>query len=141
MLGNTLRKTASLAAAAAVATGGLVALSSPAEAATTYKIKIYNLWCESTEDWTGADEPYITVNGSKVWSGSLNDRQGVTINVTKSSSNTTRVKLYDADAGFFDNDDFLGEFAVNLDHAGQGLQEAHFAAWTADYTMYYEVVR
>jgi len=49
------------------------------------------------------------------------------------------IDLYDADAGWFDNDDFLGRATVFATEAGMGERTVFFTEDDAQYTLTYRV--
>ena len=59
--------------------------------------------CHGTEDWTGADEPYLLVCGRKVWTQVPSAIQ------YRLPSFPLR---YDQDFGLWDDDDYLGSWIV-----------------------------
>jgi hypothetical protein len=105
-----------------------------------YKLHLKSLFCESTEDSTGADEPYILVNGSRVWgNASMNDNESEDIDVTVKASGNSTITLFDEDTGVFDDDDKLGVVTVTESQIGQGQQTGKFTGDGANYTLYYTV--
>ncbi|NEP17290.1 MAG: hypothetical protein F6J97_10340 [Leptolyngbya sp. SIO4C1] len=105
-------------------------------------LKLISLECKKTEDWSGADEPYLRVNGNNVWGPiSLNNGQSATVDRTVEFSQTAEIALYDQDVGsWFDTDDHLGTLAANTDQVGQGEQRGRFNKDGADYTLTWEVL-
>ncbi|MEG4235215.1 hypothetical protein QUA40_24385 [Microcoleus sp. Pol11C3] len=106
------------------------------------KLKLISLECHKTEDSSGADEPYLRVNGQNVWGPiSLNDGQSATINDIVEFTNSTEIQLYDQDVGsWFDTDDDLGTLTANLSQIGKGEQRGKFTKDGADYTLIWEVL-
>jgi hypothetical protein len=102
-------------------------------------LTLKNLYCIETEDWTGADEPYLRVNGSTKWSGSLNDGQTADIISRTQFNNQAVISLYDRDFGWFDGDDWLGTRRVNSSEIGFGEQQVAFTEDGANYILTYEV--
>lgn len=108
-------------------------------------LTLKNLYCIETEDWTGADEPYLRVNGSTKWKGSLNDEEDVDLfnksgNPLQISFNgQATISLHDDDFGWFDDDDFLGSWKVSSQEIGRGDQHAFFNRDGANYILTYEV--
>jgi hypothetical protein len=108
------------------------------------KLQLISLFCSKTEDDTGADEPYLLVNGVKVWgseSPGLNDKETADLAAVPVMEFRTRarIELFDTDAGGPDDDDLLGRFYVGKMQSGQGELEYHFTEDDADYTLTYEV--
>lgn len=107
-------------------------------------LTLISLLCNETEDWTGADEPYLRVNGRTVWSGSLNDGDSKDFGVGQtglniSFSQVATIQLYDKDFGWFDNDDFLGSTQAVTQQIGLGEQTAYFNGDGASYELTYIV--
>ena len=112
----------------------------PAPPAQKYKLHLISLYCESTEDWTGPDEPYLLVNGVRVWgNASMNDRESEEINVSLDARGATQIRLFDEDAGWFDDDDPLGVVTVGESQIDQGVQFGSFTDDGANYTLVYTV--
>ena len=56
-------------------------------------LRLISLYCSATEDSTGADEPYLHVNGIKVWgseSPGLNDQETVDLSAVPVTASTRR---------------------------------------------------
>lgn len=110
-------------------------------------LTLKNLYCIETEDSTGADEPYLRVNGSKKWSSnSLNtgedvdlfDRNGNPLQINFSAQAV--ISLFDSDGNhWYDRDDFLGSWTVTNQDIGRGDQLAFFYLDGANYQLAYEV--
>jgi hypothetical protein len=104
------------------------------------KLKLIAINCEQTEDLTGPDEAYLTMNGQPIWGPeTINDQESRSINKTIPFTTIALVKLYDADAGGLDNDDKLGETKIYASEAGKGEQARGFKSQGANYTLFYEV--
>lgn len=107
------------------------------------QLRLISLYCEKTEDNTGADEAYLVVDGRQVGGvNSINDREGrdlTYINPIPFSS-STEIRLYDKDTGVFDKDDFLGSLMATVEQAGLGEQRGKFNKDDADYTLTWEVL-
>lgn len=52
---------------------------------------------------------------------------------------TAQIRLYDEDAGWFDDDDFLGEVIATADQAGHGEQFGRFTRDGASYDLVFRV--
>jgi hypothetical protein len=106
------------------------------------KLRLISLFCSTTEDITGADEPYLLVNGVKVWgseSPGLNNGETADLSAVPVIDFNTRarVELFDEDSP--DDDDLLGRFYAGKMQLGQGEVEYKFVEDDADYTLTYEV--
>jgi hypothetical protein len=106
----------------------------------THYLQLVKLVCIQTEDSTGADEAYLRVAGTKVWSGDINDNQTKYLEslTPRAFTNQVLIQLYDADTGVFDSDDFLGEHMVYAWEAGQE-HTVQFTEDGAEYELTYRV--
>lgn len=105
------------------------------------QLRLLSIHCNTTEDVTGADEPYLKVGGRQVWSSqSLNDGQSAELSGVPpiSFSRSIPIELWEQDGGFLDPDDFLGSWTVRRRDAG-GEREARFNGDDADYVVRYRV--
>lgn len=109
--------------------------------AVSLNVKILSLTCAETEDIMGADEPYLLFNGDRFWgNASMNNGEGESINITRKSSGTAWIELFDEDSGVLgDEDDHLGTVFITKEQKGQGVQVGRFTKDDADYTLYYQV--
>jgi hypothetical protein len=106
-----------------------------------YRLILVSLDCRETEDWLGADEAYLRVNGVTKWGPqSMNDGDSLDINRSVNFTSTAKIRLYDADTGIFDTDDFLGEVTASASQANRGEQFASFTRDGANYQLIYKVV-
>lgn len=98
------------------------------------------LKCHETEDWNGADEPYLTISGiGTVWSGVMNDGDQRTLNQRRTVGSPAYIKLYDTDSGMFDKNDHLGTVIATSSMKGRGTMTGGFTQDGANYTLYYHV--
>jgi hypothetical protein len=86
-----------------------------------------DLECIATEDWgSDGDEPYLKVNGVRVWSAedSVDDGGRLAVNIKANVGDT--VSLYDADSP--DADDLLGSDVIEADRGTLVFQNdgAHY---------------
>ena len=125
-----------------------VATTPPAASAqsTTRYLKLVSLKCIETEDWTGADEPFLEIYDglgnlkSRVWSPSLNDGQTADLTskpATKFEGLRLSVALFDDDAP--DTEDWLGTHIVYASEAGQGYRTVSYTQDGANYILTYYV--
>ena len=100
-------------------------------------LKLKTLTCNKTEDRIGADEPYLHINGEKVW-GPVKAKAGdiLTINEQYQFKTNATIELWEKD---LDPDDHLGAHVVNQAESGSGQSTAHFNEDGADYVLSYEV--
>lgn len=107
-------------------------------------LRLRTLHCHQTEDFTGADEPYLRVQGAVVWGpSSLNNGQVANLSPVALIPffGLATIELFDQDTdGIFDPDDFLGALTASHAQAGQGAQSGQFTGDGASYTLVYEVL-
>jgi hypothetical protein len=140
-LGVTLAGSTLTLAALLTGTQAASATVSTPSSGTSYRLVLVSLDCRETEDWLGADEAYLRVHGVTVWGPqSMNDGDSLDINRSVPFSSTAKIRLYDADTGIFDNDDFLGEVTATASQANRGEQYASFTQDGANYQLTYRVV-
>jgi hypothetical protein len=106
------------------------------------KLRLISLYCSTTEDDLGEDEPYLLVNGVKVWGAEnpgLNNGDTADLSAVPviDFGTRARVELFDEDSP--DDDDLLGRFYAGKSQVGQGELEYKFVEDDADYTLTYEV--
>ncbi len=107
------------------------------------KLRLLALQCNQTEDLTGPDEAYLTVNQAVVWGPrSINNGQLADLQELNQIhfNGSLAIALFDQDTGIFDPDDLLGGILIGSAQAGQGFQQAVFSGDGASYTLSYEVV-
>jgi hypothetical protein len=103
-------------------------------------LRLNEIRCETQDDYTGSDQPYLLVKGRQVWSGTMRsgtsqDLDGVP---AQPFTNRAQMDLYEYDT--LSSDDHLGtQYAAEADK-GHGQLEAHFGGQGAHYVVYYEVV-
>ena len=101
-------------------------------------LRLIALRCNRQEDWTGDDDTYITINGTKFWGPKkFDDRQSRTINKDHQFANRAEVRLYEYDTD--SDDDFLGSHEVLRDEAGGGEKKINFSNSGASYDLWYIV--
>ena len=137
-----------LAAALLLAALAVAAAPRPVSARTTSYLHLVSLKCIETEDWTGADEPYLIVSSglenNVVWSGSLNDGQSANLDSLPpfpfyvfEDGGDVEIELYDRDSP--DEDDWLGKATAYSTEAGQGKRTVKFSRYGASYELTYYV--
>jgi hypothetical protein len=120
----------------------------PVSAYTTRYLSLVSLKCIETEDWTGADEPYLIVRygitDNVVWSGSLNDGQTADLKPLPSfpfhvyeRGGSVQILLLDRDSP--DENDLLGKVTVSSTEAGLGYRTVKFNDDGANYELTYYV--
>ncbi len=95
------------------------------------------LKCNKKQDSFGADDPYLCVDGKKIW-GPIKAVKDETliINENLQFRGHAVIQLWEKDIA---PDDLLGSHTVNKDEAGKGKLEADFTEEGADYVLVYEV--
>jgi hypothetical protein len=106
------------------------------------QLRLLDLACSGENDWAGSDEPYITVNGQRVWSAS-NVNRGDTelVDLRFDFDSSITVALREDDGGLAGGDDFMGSWTVTADQAGTGVRTVHSFTWitAGNYALRYEV--
>jgi hypothetical protein len=80
-----------------------------------YALQLKSIECVNQNEFT-QDEPYLNFNGSKIWSGDMD--QGDTIDLSSTNpiqfSGSANLSLWEDDPGIwgFDKDDYLGTAIV-----------------------------
>jgi len=100
-------------------------------------LKLWTVTCNKTQDAIGSDDPYLCVDGKKVW-GPIKAKAGETLIINKQIEfrGNAVVQLWEKD---IDPDDLLGTQTVSKNEAGNGKTEAKFTEKGADYFLVYEV--
>ena len=101
-------------------------------------LHLRSLLCRETDDPIGADEPYIEVNGDRVW-GPGKIEKGGTCSVDVSLEFGARAEVWIREHDAVGADDNIGHFHVFPDEAGKGPQEAHLNGEFGRYSLSYEV--
>jgi hypothetical protein len=127
--------------------GETAVFSAPGYLGAIMILRLISLYCSTTEDDAGADEPYLLVNGIEVWgdeSPGLNNGQTADLSAVPQITFDVRarVELFDRDlGGAIDPDDLLGRFYAGKSQLDQGEVEYKFVLDDADYTLTYEVTK
>jgi hypothetical protein len=115
-----------VAAVLAGASVPVAAVAAPHQTMATTVI-LGDLECIETEDWgSDGDEPYLKVNGNRVWTAedSVDNGGKLAVNIKANVGDT--VSLYDADSP--DADDLLGSDVIEADRGTLVFQNdgAHY---------------
>ncbi len=118
---------------------GAPAKSEPVlQAARLHIVKIH---CIDRNDFVGSDEPYINLNGQRLWSGSnvdIGDEESVEL--WYDFNDLVTMTLMEDDGGAAGDDDKMGEWYVFSGEAGSGVKFV-YSQWTDGYySVWYEVV-
>lgn len=101
-------------------------------------LRLKSLKCNKTEDFIGADDPYLHVNGDKIW-GPIKAKKGdvLIINEHTTIKSKAIIELWEKD---IDRDDHLGTHITTVSEVGAGDMHASFVESGADYELTYEVI-
>jgi len=110
----------------------LTATQDPA-AAGTKTVKVTSVHCIETQD-IGDDEPYLLINGVKVWSAT-NVKNGSSHNINKSATTQVLVELWEQDVS---TNDKIGAFTV-LSTKANGNHSMPLTGAGGSYRVYYTV--
>ena len=107
------------------------------------RLKLISIVCKDQQDWLGGDEPYLLVNGKRVWQaegvGSGAELSLETVHEIRFFS-TAKVELYEQDAEAAEeeksaSDDKLGEWQVGENLIGKGEQALDFKGQGGHYVL------
>lgn len=119
-----------------------------------YKLHLISIRCNETEDYTGADDAYICVDGRRIWgpakmnNGDVQDLRMVFPVRFKRDTQFIALSLYDQDSNWevvtndlpLDEDDFLDTVSIPAIDAGKGELRCSFTGDGASYEITYRVV-
>jgi hypothetical protein len=102
-------------------------------------LKLISLLCNTQEDYTGSDNPYLRVKGQRVWSGRLRNGQEANLDGVSliQFGGRARIELWEYDS--WDPDDHLGTVYASDFQIGQGDVEGRFSNYGTDYVLTYRV--
>jgi hypothetical protein len=133
LFGIALSPLAGLAAPAAAATGGGVQVVA--------QLHLLDLECLAENDGFGSDEPYININGQRVWSRGNVDRGDIElVNLRFDFDEVVTVELWEDDGGLSGRDDLMGRWFFFASEAGGGITKVRSQFTTGLYDLRYEVV-
>lgn len=118
----------------------IAVLCSSGISSNKYKLKFTSLHCIQQEDWTGSDQIYIKINGTKVTeiarisTGQVLDLSNINRFFFDSS---IKVEVYEYD---WEGDDLLLSTMISGDEVGEGINSKYGTHWDAKYRIYYEVL-
>lgn len=100
-------------------------------------LKLIGLTCNNTQE--ARDEPYLVVNGQKVWGKKkMNDGQSRNLNVNVSIEQRAIIELWEYDK--IGRNDRFGQLNVNVEDQRSGEMHHTFTHRHASYTLTYEVM-
>jgi hypothetical protein len=123
-------------------------MAGPAAAATdnqtqvVAQLHLMSVLCLGEDDVIGSDEPYLTINGQRVWSAqNVDGGDHELVNLRFDFDESVTVVLWEDDGGLAGGDDVLLRLTISASQAGTGIQEAATSPLGAgSYRLYYEVV-
>jgi len=128
-------------AAALMIVAPLPAAAGPA--VQTVQLHIINVECLFQNDPFGSDEPYLLVNGARVWSGSnVDDGDVERVDYWTGFDDVIRVELWEDDGGLSGRDDHIDTWFIFDSEVGTGTHtvQSPFGSGAGLYEMTYEVV-
>lgn len=136
-----------LVALLSVLLSSFVSLTSAAPAAAgtgtqaVAQLHLLDLKCRAENDSFGSDEPYIVVNGQRVWTGSNVDRNDVElVNLRFNFDEVVTVELWEDDGGLSGGDDHMGTWHIFAAELGGGITTVKSQYTVGVYDLRYEVV-
>ena len=132
---------------ASVLLSSVVSLARPTPAAADSHVQVVaqlhllDLKCRAENDSFGSDEPYINVDGQRVWSRNNVDRGDIElVNLRFDFDEAITVELWEDDGGLTGGDDLMGRWFMFAAESGNGITTVtsqYTAGW---YELRYEVV-
>jgi hypothetical protein len=107
------------------------------------QLHLLDLECldENDEGWWTSDEPYINVNGQRVWSAGNVDRYEVLlVNLRFDFDEMVTVELWEDDGGLTGKDDLMGRWFIFAGEVGSGVHKVRSQYSFGTYNLRYEVV-
>jgi hypothetical protein len=105
-----------------------------------YKLKFTSLHCIHQEDWTGSDQVYIKINGTKV-TETVRISTGQVLDLSNMSryffDSSIKIEVYEYD---WEGDDLLLSATISGDEVGEGFNSKYGTHWDAKYRIHYEVL-
>jgi len=109
----------------------------------TVTLHIINLKCLFQNDTFGSDEPYLVVNGARIWSGSnVDDGDTESIEYWTGFDGVIQIDLWEDDGGLTGRDDHMAVWFIFDSEIGTGVHKVQspWGVGPALYDMWYEVV-
>lgn len=135
-----------LALLGALAAALVIVAPSPAAAAPavqTVQLHIVNIECLFQNDTFGSDEPYLLVNGARVWSGSnVDDGDVARVDYQSGFDDVIQIDLWEDDGGLSGRDDHIATWFIFDSEVGTGTHTVQ-SPWDSGaglYDLTYEVV-
>ncbi len=136
-----------VATALTLLVGGLV-LTGPAPAQAKGEnltvpatLHIIYIRCNEQDDQWGSDEPYITINGQRVWeAGNVDALDYVNVEINVPFDDQVNVQLWEDDGGLSGGDDLMGNWYMWAGEAGSGQHTVDSQYTSGWYWFHYEVI-
>jgi hypothetical protein len=144
---RTLRSAAVAAAIVLLATvvarpapAGAGAAPTGATAMVVAELHLLDLEClDKNDDW-GSDEPYIRVNGVRVWGrGNFDNRDIFLINLRFAFDEVVTVEVWEDDGGLTGGDDHMATWQIFAAEAGSGVHKVRTQRTFGHYDLRYAV--
>jgi hypothetical protein len=107
------------------------------------QLHVIDTTCQWQNDTFGSDEPYLLVNGVRVWSGTNVDYDDVeSIEFTTGFDEVVELQLWEDDGGITGGDDHIATWYIFASEAGTGVHTVQ-SPWENRpglYDLRYEVV-
>jgi hypothetical protein len=96
----------------------------------------------SAYDTPDVDEPYLLVDGNKVWSGRMVEEEVEDLSGVKPVEFNERicVELWEKDPGLFGEDDLLGKLFIEPSSTSSGTITEDLTSGTTKYVLKYKVI-
>ncbi|HZM82737.1 MAG TPA: hypothetical protein VFC19_44035 [Candidatus Limnocylindrales bacterium] len=108
---------------------------------TVAKLHLLDLKCLAENDSFGSDEPYININGQRVWSRGNVDRGDIElVDYRYDFDEVVTVELWEDDGGLTGGDDLMGRWFIFSGELGSGFHTLRSQYTAGLYDLRYEVV-
>lgn len=105
------------------------------------QLHLLDLKCRAENDSFGSDEPYININGQRVWARGNVDRGDVElVNLRFDFDDAIAIDLWEDDGGLSGGDDLMGQWFAFAAENGTGIITLKNQFTTGWYELRYEVV-
>lgn len=106
------------------------------------RLKLLDLRCMKSQE-SGGDEPYLVVNGDKVWkSDEMNSGDMVSLRSLDliEFEGNIKIELMEKDSGIFNKDDKMGSCVVRESGLGKDELDCEFDEDGAQYMLIYKIL-
>ncbi len=85
-------------------------------------LHLFDLECGDKDDDWGSDEPYININGQRVWeAGNFDNNDIEFLDLRFGFNDTINVQIWEDDGGLTGGDDKMAEWTITAAEIGTGL--------------------